>query len=861
MFQRQFSFITFAICLLLSVSCGTPTPESKPTAAPEETPLIIASSTPVPESEPTATEEATKEVTPTPTEEAAQGLERTGIIVGSKSDTEQLLLGKMLVFALQEAGIQVEDQTGYGGTLAIREDLQADLYWELPSAALTTIHGLDPDLLPREPDKAYRMVKSLDESKGLQWLERLSYNNAVALVGSQDLVDEKGITTIQQLADYMNDNDSSLRLCTPAEFLANELSNLQEKYDFTFKGDNVNMTGYNETYQALNDGQCDVAIGHSTDSHSAWGLQSLEDTSGFFAFENSAPVISQAALTKNPEVAAELANFLANITPRLDETRMSQLNACVELGADKEPNSGDEMSVEDVARAFLDKERLACLPSPIRVSSAFDDRNLWVGKLLQLLLKDKGYEVVDKTELGEPAEVRQAIENDEVDIYCEFLDRVLINYYGFDPSALPIEPERVFAMTKKLDAEKGLLWPRISENVLYSTLIVSDELHEQGIWSITDLADSVNADEPQIKLCTEPAFYEQVDGIRGLEAQYGFEFKEENIFFTEVQSGNTFPNYEALQEGECDVAHGRTTDDVELWDVQVLEDPEFFFPPLIPGLLMRQEITEEYPELAESLVCLNDYISSDALININRRTWGPDGEPDTGDEESKETVGHDFLCEVGLISNNCPNEGDDEGDDGDTDPEATKEPGTEAIEGATPEATEGATPEATEEAGERVCEELVLNGDFEDNEDWGFPATSGRVEYSTDVAHSGDGSLRLGYTTNEDKFGQSIGKQLISIPRDVDSAKLSYWYYPISNDPQLDDIQGALIFRGDESIVVRQLQRDLSDERAWTLQEHDLSGFIGEKVVLYFYVDNNGDGQGSGMYLDEVSVEVCTGSE
>jgi osmoprotectant transport system substrate-binding protein len=813
--------------------------------------------------------EATEVVEPIPTKVAES------IIVGSKQDTEQLLLGKMLVFALEEAGIQVEDRTGYGDTLAIRETLQADLYWELPSSALTTIHGLDIDLVPSEPDKAYRTAKNLDDEKtGLQWLERLGYNNAVTLVGSKDLVGEKGITTIQQLAEFMNANDSSLKLCSSAEFLANGLSHLQEKYGFTFKSNNIELMGSNQTYPALNEGQCDVAIGHTTDSHSAWGFESLQDTSGFFVFENSAPVISQAVLAEKPEVAAAVANFLADINPRLDETKMSQLNACVELGADKLPGSGDEIPVEDVARSFLNNERLACLSRPIRVSSAFENRNLWVGKLLQLLLKDKGYEVVDKTELGNPPEVRQAIENDEVDVYCEFLSRVLVSYYGLDPRALPTEPEGLFALAAGLDAKKGLIWPRISENVLYATLIVSDELYEQGIWSMTDLADLINADEAPLKLCTEPGFYEQADGIRGLEARYGFKFKEENIVFTEVQTYDTFPNYDALQEGICDVAHGRTTDDIELWSVQILEDPEFFFPPLIPGLLMREEITEEYPELANSLVCLNDYISSNALIDLNRRTWGPDGEPDTGDEESKETVGHVFLCEVGLISNDCPADIEVRTDvpvvdHEEADPEVIEEASaevieeasTEVIEEASAEVIEEASTEVIEEAAGQVCEELVLNGDFEGDADWPFPATSGKAEYSTDVAHSAERSLLIGYSTNDDKSGQSIGKQFISIPGDVESAKLSYWYYPISNDSQLNDVQGALILSGDESIVVRQLQRDLSNEQAWVRKEHDLSGLIGEDVVLYFYVDNNGDGQASAMYLDEVSVQVCSGAQ
>ena len=132
----------------------------------------------------------------------------------------------------------------------------------------------------------------------------------------------------------------------------------------------------------------------------------------------------------------------------------------------------------------------------------------------------------------------------------------------------------------------------------------------------------------------------------------------------------------------------------------------------------------------------------------------------------------------------------------------------------------------------------------------------------TERVHSGEGALRLGiFNQSEDRFSQSLAKQRISIPADAQSATLSYWYNPVSADFNDGDVQGALIFAADESFVRRKLMRDLSDEQLWNQQTHDLSVFIGEDVVLYFYVDNDGNGLPSGMYLDDVSVQVCSGSE
>jgi glycine betaine/choline ABC-type transport system substrate-binding protein len=690
-------------------------------------------------------------------------------------------------------------------------------------------------------------------------LDKLNFNKSSTLLIKAAHPATRGIPTYQDLAALMNLNQSALRLCAESEFVADGLLGLQEQYDFAFKDENIEMVEGWQVYQYLRDGKCDVAQGDRTDGRiSAWDLLTLEDTRRFFPFYNPALVIRQTMLEERPEVAAVLADLFENIGPRLDDMTMSQLNACVDIGVDGIPDSGDEKSIEEAARLFLHNRDLDCLPTKIVIGSSFENRNLWVGKLLKLLLIARGYEVVDRTSLGNAPDAREAIEKGEIDIYCELLSQALVSYHGIPPSGLPKDPERLFALAKNLDAEKGLLWPRHSEQVFYSTLVVSNELYEQGVWSIADLAELINAKDTSVKLCTDPIFYEQLEGIRGIEELYAFKFKEEQIVFTQPQSAYTYPNYEALQEGKCDVAHGRTIDDLELWDVQILQDSEFFFPPYIPGLLLRQEVADEYPELAESLVCLNDYISTDALIDLNRRTWGPDGKPDTGDEESMETVGRPFLCEVGLVSEDCP-------------PDIvlrTDVPGAEnASEGPDEPPREEVRREAKATPAQ-VCQEIVLNGNFEQDKNWKLPTTARPSFYTSDIAHSGERSLHLGIINeNDDLAAQSVAKQRLFIPEQVEgasvakSATLSYWYHPTSFDTAEGDTLGALIYNSDETFVLRKLQGSVSNEQAWVRQDYNMSSFIREEIVLYFYVETDGDGQGSGMYLDQVSLQVCSESK
>jgi osmoprotectant transport system substrate-binding protein len=528
---------------------------------------------------------------------------------------------------------------------------------------------------------------------------------------------------------------------------------------------------------------------------------------------------------------------------------MSRLNACVELGADGEPNSGDEMSVEEVASAFLEKERLDCLPRPIQVGSRLINRNVWVGKGLVSILKDRGYEVVDKTSFGPRPVIREAMLKGEIDMYCERTTQVLMEFHDIPPQGLPDEPEALYTLVKTLDESLGLTWIAYSKNQIFPTLVVEPTLYEEkGIQSIAELADFMNSNDAPLDFCVEKGFYKAPDGILALEEYYGFKFNEENIVWTDPQVLDRYPNYEEMRDGACDVTHGSSVDDIEPWGFRVLTDSKSFFPPSVPGIVLRKDLLEEYPELADSMVCVSDYLDTESLIALNRATWGADEVQGTGDDVSMDTVALPYFCEQGLVKNNCPTVG--------AKPTVEPEGGVEETPVVDGKLTP--TPGATAIPSNLECRELVLNGDFERDEAWELPGTSGTSQYRTEVAHSGIRAMQLGSLINDDYVSHSLTKQLLQIPSNVESATLSYWYYPVSQNPSEGEEQGALIYSGDESFVWRKLQEGASNEQAWIKQEHDLSALIGEEIYLYFYLNSNGDGWTSAMYLDEVSLQICS---
>jgi osmoprotectant transport system substrate-binding protein len=99
-------------------------------------------------------------------------------------------------------------------------------------------------------------------------------------------------------------------------------------------------------YKGLVDGDADVAVAYGTDGEiSAFDLVLLEDDKKLFPPYQVAPVVRQAAIDANPDIADAL-NALA---PKLTDEVMQRLNYEV---------SGNQREPEEVAKEFLTQEGL-----------------------------------------------------------------------------------------------------------------------------------------------------------------------------------------------------------------------------------------------------------------------------------------------------------------------------------------------------------------------------------------------------------------------------------------------------------------------------------------------------------------------
>ena len=284
------------------------------------------------------------------------------VAVGSKQFTEQLILGELLVLLLEDAGYEVERQTGLAGTDIVHQALlsgEVDTYVEYTGTALLAILGLSlpaatPAAVTPMADAAATPMAGVDvvydivrdeyaEQFDVVWLDPLGFNNTYTLALTEERATELGVETISDLIAVSGD----LTFGGTQEFLVRPdgLPGLMEVYEGLEFAD---VQGFDAglVYQAVDAGDVDVISAFATDGRiPALGLVILEDDLGFFPPYYAAPVVRQELLDEDPAVA-DVLNSLAGL---LDDQTMAGLNAQVDV-------DGEEP--EDVARAFLEEQGL-----------------------------------------------------------------------------------------------------------------------------------------------------------------------------------------------------------------------------------------------------------------------------------------------------------------------------------------------------------------------------------------------------------------------------------------------------------------------------------------------------------------------
>jgi hypothetical protein len=152
--------------------------------------------------------------------------------------------------------------------------------------------------------------------------------------------------------------------------------------------------------------------------------------------------------------------------------------------------------------------------------------------------------------------------------------------------------------------------------------------------------------------------------------------------------------------------------------------------------------------------------------------------------------------------------------------------------------------------------QLIQNGGFETGTlaNWTTGGSALPV-ISTVQKHSGTFSVADGASSGSEPNGDDFLYQTITIPSTATKATLTFYYWPSTTDTITYDWQEAQV-QNTSGTMLAQIMKVCSNAQAWTLVTYDLTAYKGQTVRIYFNDHQDGYGDLTYMYVDDVSVTV-----
>ena len=238
----------------------------------------------------------------------------SGLTVGSKNFTEQLVLGELLAQYLGGFTTVPIDRRFYlAGTYICHQALLAgriDMYVEYTGTALVAILKETADFRSRA---VFNKVKDLYARRfGLEVFPSLGFDNTFAMVMRGADARRLRLKTLSDAAAI----SGQLRLGVGYEFIERPdgYNGLATKYGFKF-AEAPRVMDLGLLYRALQNNQVDIVAGSNTDGLiAALDLVVLEDDRHYFPPYDAVPIVRRATLDHHPEIAAALQKLSGHIT-------------------------------------------------------------------------------------------------------------------------------------------------------------------------------------------------------------------------------------------------------------------------------------------------------------------------------------------------------------------------------------------------------------------------------------------------------------------------------------------------------------------------------------------------------------------
>jgi osmoprotectant transport system substrate-binding protein len=270
----------------------------------------------------------------------------TSLKIGSKSFTEQRILGQIFAQGLAAAGYNTSTDLNFADENAALAALKAgkiDAYPEYTGTALLSFFNKNAADLPTDAQKAYEQAKSEFAKDGITAFPPTPFTDSNEVAVRKETADKLGLKNISDLSSHAK--DLTLYGTPECRQRLDCLKGLEKIYGLKFK--KFVPVSADQRHEVLKDGRADVSIVFTTDPQiKRQNEVLLEDDKGMFPPYNSTLLMKDATAQK---AGADLTKVVDMLQKPLTDDAMQELDARVDL---------DKKEPAEVAKEYLQETGL-----------------------------------------------------------------------------------------------------------------------------------------------------------------------------------------------------------------------------------------------------------------------------------------------------------------------------------------------------------------------------------------------------------------------------------------------------------------------------------------------------------------------
>ncbi|HVE50235.1 MAG TPA: glycine betaine ABC transporter substrate-binding protein [Casimicrobiaceae bacterium] len=251
----------------------------------------------------------------------------------------------------------------------------------------------------------------------------------------------------------------------------------------------------------------------------------------------------------------------------------------------------------------------------VKVGSKNFTEQFILAELYAQALEAAGIKVERKVNLGGTLIAHKALEEKQIDMYPEYTGTMLLAVLKGEPMT---DRKGVYDKVKAEYASKGLvLLNEAPVNNSYDMVVRPETAAQYKLETLSDLAKV----SKELRLGAGPEFRDRKDGLPGLKAKYGIEFKEDLQMAIGLR-------YQALANKQIDVVNGYSTDGmISALKLKRLKDDKNLWPPYYVVPVVRKETLDANPKMTDVLNQVSAALSESAMAEMNFKVDGQKEEP------------------------------------------------------------------------------------------------------------------------------------------------------------------------------------------------------------------------------------------